>query len=220
MKAQKEPTYRFYLLYDKIYREDILPHTYALAKANYGAPGDMRTMRCRLMLLILLGFPAITLGRVPQKAANTDVCVTDPSQGLGCAHGIVADQDGKPVKSIEVDLIPTFKQATSNGARLITSGLTKWAGTTSTELKQVNILSPSTARRPLTSIIHSQRPIPGVTSETEAERVSRQSTDVARDPSLDKSSFRQLQFGPQSHLTKIPFSGVTAEVSKSGFCAG
>ncbi|BFG81660.1 hypothetical protein PTKU46_96940 [Paraburkholderia terrae] len=38
-KAKAEAGYRFYALYDKTYREDVLAHAYAQCPSNKGAPG-------------------------------------------------------------------------------------------------------------------------------------------------------------------------------------
>lgn len=51
-KAKGEPEFRFYALYDKIYRQDVLEHAYACCRALSGATCDaVRDGKCAIAQL-------------------------------------------------------------------------------------------------------------------------------------------------------------------------
>ena len=64
-KAKAEPAFRFYVLYDKICRQDILRHAYALARENVGAPG----------------VDGVTFAAI--EAAGVEAWLAGPARGVG-----------------------------------------------------------------------------------------------------------------------------------------
>ena len=77
-KAKKSPDFRFYALYDKVYRKDVLTFAYECCKANGGAAGvdrsdvrGHRSVRSRAMV-----------GRTDARAEKPNLSTTPGAAGL------------------------------------------------------------------------------------------------------------------------------------------
>ena len=77
-KAKKSPDFRFYALYDKVYRKDVLTYAYECSKANGGAAGvDNETFED-----IEAYGEATMVGRTDRKTEKSNLSTTSRAAGL------------------------------------------------------------------------------------------------------------------------------------------
>ena len=119
LKAKDEPAFRFYLLHDKICREDILRHAYDLARANKGAPGvDGATFamieasgREEWLAAIRKDLVAKTYRALPVRR----VMIPKPGGGFAAEVELVlTNTQGEPLTRAEVRTV--FKRPAQDGA--------------------------------------------------------------------------------------------------------
>src|SRR5579863_167700 len=88
-KAKKSPDFRFFALYDKVYRKDVLTFAYECCKANGGAAGvDVRGRRS-----VRNG---AMVGRTYARAEKPNVSTTSRAEGL---HTEAGREESAPVRS-------------------------------------------------------------------------------------------------------------------------
>ena len=72
-KAKESPDFRFYALYDKVYRKDVLAHAYERCEANGGAAGvDGQTFTLGDETITIVFTPGTTPGSVSVLVPVTD----------------------------------------------------------------------------------------------------------------------------------------------------
>ena len=118
-KAKAEPDFRFYVLYDKICREDILRHAYALVRANAGAPGVDGTTFEQIEASSLEAWLASLRNELVTKTYRPDPVrrVTIPKPGGGERPlGIPTIRDRVAQAAAKIVLEPVFEADLEDGA--------------------------------------------------------------------------------------------------------
>jgi len=112
-KAKAEPAFRFYVLYDKIYREDILRHAYAVARANAGAAGVDGMSFAQIEALGLEAWLAGLREELISKTYRPDpvrrVMIPKPNGGGERALGIPTIRDRVIQTAAKLVLEPIFE---------------------------------------------------------------------------------------------------------------
>src|SRR4249920_3188116 len=112
-KAKAEPAFRFYVLYDKIYREDILRHAYAVARANAGAAGVDGMSFAQIEALGLEAWLTGLREELVSKTYRPDpvrrVMIPKPNGGGERALGIPTIRDRVVQTAAKIVLEPIFE---------------------------------------------------------------------------------------------------------------
>src|ERR1700736_3539078 len=110
-KAKAEPAFRFYVLYDKICREDFLRHAYGLARANAGAPGvdGVRFAQVQGVEAWLAGLREELVSKTYRADPVRRVMIPKPNGGGERALGIPTIRDRVIQTAAKLVLEPIFE---------------------------------------------------------------------------------------------------------------
>src|SRR5215468_10189365 len=112
-KAKAEPAFRFYVLYDKICREDILRHAYGQARGNAGAPGMDGITFARIeeegLEVWLAGLREELVSKMYRPDPVRRVMIPKPNGGGERALGIPTIRDRVVQTAAKIVLEPIFE---------------------------------------------------------------------------------------------------------------